>query len=73
LIEGRAFRVNVSLPLLHVFGLVIAAILAGAGLMMLGIGGLARLGQDTAAAGCSGIGAVLLTTAGFVAVRVLSG
>jgi hypothetical protein len=60
-----------SLPLLQVLGLLMAALLAGAGLMMLGIGGLASLGQDPAAGGCSGIGAVLLVAAGYVAVRVL--
>ena len=64
---------NTSLPILQVLGLVMAAILAGAGLMMLGIGGLARLGRDSASGGCSGIGAVLLVTAGYVAVRTLSG
>ena len=62
---------NGSLPLLQVLGLLMAALLAGAGLMMLGIGGLASLGQDPAAGGCSGIGAVLLVTAGYVAARVL--
>jgi hypothetical protein len=58
--------------MVQVLGLVLAAILAGAGFMMLGIGGLARLGQDSAAGGCAGIGAVLLVLAGYVAVRTLS-
>ncbi len=64
---------NGSLPILQVLVLLLAAILAGGGLMMLGIGGLASLGRDSAAGGCAGIGAVLLVMAGYLAVRALSG
>jgi len=62
-----------SLPILQVLVLLLAAILAGGGLMMLGIGGLARLGRDSAAGGCAGIGAGLLVMAGYVAVLAFSG
>jgi hypothetical protein len=64
---------NGTLPILQVLFLVLAGILAGGGLMMLGIGGLARLSRDTAARGCAGIGALLLVVAGYIAVRALVG
>ncbi len=62
-----------SLPILQVLVLLLAAILAGGGLMLLGIGGLASLNRDSAARGFAGIGTVLLVMAGYVAVRALSG
>jgi hypothetical protein len=64
---------NVSLPILQMFGLVMASILAGGGLTMLGIGGLAHLGRDSAARGCAGIGTVLLVAASYLAVLALMG
>lgn len=64
---------NVSLPILQVLTLVLAGIVAGGGLLMLGTGWLAKLSRDEAAAGCTSIGTVLLVAAGFIAVRALVG
>jgi hypothetical protein len=64
---------NVSLPILQVLALVLAGIVAGGGLLMLGTGWLAKLSRDEAAVGCTSIGTVLLVAAGFIAVRALVG
>lgn len=62
---------SASLPILQGLILVVAGIVGGGGMMVLGIGWLGNLSGEEAGLGCASVGGVLVVAAGYIAIRAL--